>query len=305
MSEFVGEDKWNEITLDNKGTLHGPLALEHSYRSTKRIFTLGVFHFRRKSILTSRCCYQLRWGFGSGKGTQRLNENIRNQRRRAIFLRQNFLTTMDWRLKWNYMKRKIPKDLLEKPNLLIRFFRYFENSKMTPNEHAHVTKEFHELDKWLKDQYPEITVDLHRIPQKTGYSYLISGIFLQLVVTAILGALTKFSLGSRKHAPWFLVWIYGGPMLRWTWLNDESLDKELCLSARKWIFFGFTAILSLALLVAVYGGISSICVELLASICNTTFLFPAYIWLLIAVMIALTFATIGLLVTYFSSFAGD
>jgi hypothetical protein len=53
------------------------------------------------------------------------------------------------------------------------------------------------------------------------------------------------------------------------------------------MFFGFAGILSLALVVAVYGGISSICVKLLASICNTKFSFSGAIWLLIAVLIAL------------------
>ena len=125
-----------------------------------------------------------------------------------------------------------------------------------------------DLETWLEDQYPGLYINLNHMPKKLGYSYLISGIFLQLVVTALLAALTRFNLCTPSHACWLLVWIYGGPMLRWKWLNDESIDKEPCLSAFKWVLFGIGGILSLALAVGVYGGIATICVELLGAICN-------------------------------------
>lgn len=309
VQEFDGEG-WNPISFDSEGTLLDSFQVpeNHSYSSVKRIFTLGFLHLRRKSVLTPQSCYHLRWGIGFGNGSEQIDENVKRQRKRAIFLKQNFLTNRDWRLRWGIMRRDIPTELLENRWHVFKCFKRLQGSNRSltsgnQSARAAVANEMNKLEEWLRVEYPDINVNVHRMPHKLGYSYLISGIFLQLVVTSLLGALTKFQLGSRSHAPWFLVWIYGGPMLRWKWLNDESFDKEPCLSARKWIFFGITSILSLALAVAVFGGISSLCVELLGSICNREFTFSAPVWLLIAGLIALAFAVIGFSVTYFSWFA--
>jgi hypothetical protein len=258
-------------------------------------------------------CYRVDWKFALGRGKQKLNPEVRNQRWEAVFVKQSFITNMDWRLDWAFMKRYIPESLLEDRKYVFKLsssikqftlwlFHHDSSKRFGKEYEASVRQEKEELETWLKDNYPGMNIKI-KFESKLGYSYLISGIFLQLLITAVLGALTKFQLGNPRHSAWILVWIYGGPLLRWKWLINESLDKEPCLSARKWFFYGFTAILSISLRIAVCGGIASICVELLASICNTTFALSIGDWIALAAAIAATFIIIGFGITYFTSFA--
>jgi len=161
------------------------------------------------------------------------------------------------------------------------------------------------LDRWLKENYSGIQIDLKNMPRKLGYSYLVSGIFLQFLVTVLLGALTHFRVDITSHAIWLLVWMYGGPLLRWKWLNDYSMHKEPCLSPAKWVLYGVGRILSLALTVAVYGGIAVICVELLAAICDTTLVLEPQIWFLIALSIAAVFGLVWMVLRFSVKFAGE
>ena len=203
------------------------------------------------------------------------------------------------------------------------FMKRIEHEPKTPSEKelsARLKKsledDFEEFGKWLDENYKNITIDLSKegrlrkqtvhsyLKKKTGYSYLVSGVFLQFIATTLLGALTKFRLGNRSHAIWFLVWMYGGPMLRWSWLNDNSIDKVPCLSVSKWILFAVGRFLYLAvLLVGVFGGISVICVELLEDVCNKTLSLSTSIWFAVACTISTASLLLYFAITRFEKFA--
>jgi hypothetical protein len=285
--------------------------IEHGESSSKVIFTLRYFHFQRLQLFTPHC-YHLCWRFGRGWGktTSTPSSLFRRNPQRAIFLKQYFITPWDWRLNWGIIQRQIPESLRENADTLAvwtkaqRFSKLkFKTIEETEEVLALNGNDLARLEEWLYDQYPEIGVNLRRMPHKLGYSYFISGLFLLVVITALLGLLTRFHLGEVGQACWFLVWIYGGPLLRWKWFNDQAIQKKPCLSASKWLLFGIWGILTMALMVAVCGGIATISVNLLAAICNTTLEPTVAIWTLIGVSIAVLFAAIVVGVCYFSPFA--
>jgi hypothetical protein len=271
---------------------------EQTHVTYKRSFSLGFIHFGRKEIWTS-LCYQVYWGFGFGIGkNQRLERDIVDKKWRAIFLKQNFIINQDLWLRWGIMMRNVPGP----PESTKRKCGAFFERKKRGNQ-ALAKDDMKDLHTWLEQNYPGIQIDLENMPRSFGVSQLVSGIFLQLLVTVLLGSLTRFRLGTSGHAVWLLIWIYGGPLFRWKWLNDNSMDKVPCLNAGKWVLFGIGRVLSIALAVGVYGGIAVICVELLADICNTVFSLSPQIWILIAVLIAAAFGLIGGSVILFSKVA--
>lgn len=313
--EFDGVD-WKPVKFEGAVlTESAPISAEpvpsghgHEYSST-RIFTTGLFHFRRKQSFTA-VCYHLQWAFGFGWGQKGTTPTSKLEGRRAIFLKQFFITNQDWRLYWGIMQRQIPVSNREEHRMFAALRKAKRRFKaMTFEEDheilSHNRRDMDKLQVWLDEQYPDIKVNLKHMPHQLGSSYLFSGIFLQLVITVFLGALTRFKLGEASYAGWFLLWIYGGPFLRWKWFNDETLHQKPCLSAPTWLFFGISGVLTVAVAAGVCGGIAVICVNLMAAICNTTFTPSAGVWILIGVSIAAVFAIIGFGVTFFSKFAGE
>jgi hypothetical protein len=153
-----------------------------------------------------------------------------------------------------------------------------------------------ELDFWLKKHYPYVTIDLRaaNMPRDRGRSYGVSSIFLLLVATVLLGALTKFRFSTANHAIWLLVWMYGGPLLRWRWLNNNTIDKKPCLSTFMWGLFGIGRLLSVVLAVGVFGGLAAILTDLFSVICGAQFSLSVPIWMGIGFAITVAYVIVNL-----------
>jgi hypothetical protein len=165
--------------------------------------------------------------------------------------------------------------------------------------------DFKELDSWLQKNYRYVTIDLRssKMPRDRGGSYGVSSIFLLLLATVLLGALTRFRFSTANHAIWLLVWVYGGPLLRWRWLNNNTIDKKPCLSTFKWCFFGVCRLLSVALAVGVFGGLAAIVTELFGVICGMPFSLSTPIWMAIGFAITVAYVIVNLSIIRLPRFA--
>ena len=103
--------------------------------------------------------------------------------------------------------------------------------------------DLNELKAWLTENYPGVEIPLGDLPQKFSYWSLVSGLFLQMLVTVTVGAITRFHLGDRIHATWILFWLYGSASLRWTSLITNHLDQYPCLLLKTWMLFAIGIIL--------------------------------------------------------------
>jgi len=232
----------------------------------KPILNLGMLHIRRREVWTS-IYYNISWTFHIGSPDQEKNipgptpgSNAEGLKKTSLFVRQNFLSLSPWAIMQHSLSGQ---------------------------------QELDAFAQWLRVNYPGVEVDLTKLPTRLGWSYLVSGIFLQTLVTVMLGALTHFRVGITSHAAWLLLWMYGGPSLRWTWLM--TMDRDPCPSLLKWCMSLFFFFLSLLVAVGVYGGITVICVELFGAMCLIKDLSLApKVWVLIGWLIAMT---IGLAIT--------
>ena len=91
---------------------------------------------------------------------------------------------------------------------------------------------------------------------------------LVIIITGIIGGLTKFQVGKPSHACWLLVWLYGGPAFRWKWLVMHSFDGEPCTSFTRWCVTEVCHALSYLIAAGVYIGMTVILVELFGACCG-------------------------------------
>lgn len=186
----------------------------------------------------------------------------------VIFFRHQFISTwIQWR--WSFLKRNRKKGVYESDENAFR--------------------------EWLDREYPNVIFEGFD-KGRLGLSHLFTGIFFLVLITAILAGLTRFHLSTPRIAAWLLVWMYAGPLLRYTWLNDHSMDRKPCLNPAKWILFLINRFLHIAIIVGICGSVAVISVQLFGDICNTTFSLSPGIWALVNFLIATFFFLIWLIV---------
>ena len=242
-----------------------------------QIANFGLFRIARREEWTS-VCYDINWTLSFKKEAIHppVHETTENEakKKRVVLFRQKLLFQLGWKL----MKRNISG----------------ETGKADINE----------LKAWLTENYPGVEIPVDDLPKKFAYWPLVSGVFLQILVTITVGAITRFHLGNRVHASWILLWIYGSASLRWTSIITRSLNQSPCLFLKKWILFAFGMVLEFFLAIGVLGGITVILVELLGTLCNTIFFPPAGIWILIGFLIAFAFGGAACVVSYSGTILG-
>jgi hypothetical protein len=260
--EFDGT-RW----LDSSTALH-----EEPFITDTQVANLGLCRIHRKEKWTS-VCYEVSWDM-SFRNTVRqpIQESAENEakKKRVVFFKQKLIFQLGWRL----MKRDLSG--------------------------ASGTADIHQLKQWLDINYPNVDIPLDDLTKKFPPWSLVSGLFLQLLVTITVGAITRFHVGVPGHAAWILVWLYGSASLRWTTLITNSVTVTPCLLLKKWLLFAAGVLLEIMLAIGVYGGITFILVELLGSMCNATFSLAAGFWILIGFVIACVF-TIAVCVVFYSS----
>jgi len=238
-----------------------------------------VFRIYRREEWTS-VCYDISWGISFKRDAipRPVHETEENEakKKRVVFFKQKLLMQLGWRL----MKRDISG----------------ESGQADINE----------LKLWLTDNYPGVEIPVDNLPKKFAYWSLVSGVFLQMLVTVTVGAITRFHLGDRRHAMWILLWIYGSASLRWTSLITNSLNQSPILLLKTWMLFALGIVLEFLLAIGVLGGITVIVVELFAVMCTGTVTssLSAGWWILIGFAIAFAFGIVAVVVYYSSYILG-
>lgn len=119
------------------------------------------------------------------------------------------------------------------------------------------------------------------------------GIFLQLLVTIVLGSLTHFYLGTPSRGAWLLVWMYGGPSLRWWWFAKRFTDTEPTVSLLKQGLRVLSVSSTIVIMVGLFGGITVIAVELFEASCGTPISLSPGVWILVGFLIATASGLLG------------
>lgn len=210
------------------------------------------------------------------------------KKRRCLFLKQEFISRAS---RWNLQKRYLTG--VSGAQDIKNFRAWFTNNYPGVEIHA---------GDWPK------TVELAGFVKQAGRKseWILNGklgiaMWLLLVVTAIVGGLTKMQVGQKSHACWLLVWLYGGPAFRWKWLFVHSFDKEPCRSLWKWCIYELCQLLVWLVAFGVYCGITVICVELFAAFCggpNFTITLGVQYWIAVGISIAAGLLLVGIVIAF-------
>jgi hypothetical protein len=149
---------------------------------------------------------------------------------------------------------------------------------------------------WLLDNYEGVKVDFDKVPRTLVWPRFASGVFLQSLITIMLGTLARFHVGVPSQGAWLLIWMYGAPTLRWTRLLYNSMERKACLSLWKVGLSSGFYLLALGVGIGVYGGITVISVELFGAMCYSQISLSPGIWVLIGFAIAFAFGSAILIV---------
>jgi len=267
-SEFDG-DRWIAV----------PVTQEDPYVTETQIANLGFFRIHRREEWTS-VCYDISWGLSFKKNAHHLptHETDENEakKKRVVLFKQTLGLELGWRL----MKGDISG----------------ESGRADLND----------LKVWLSENYPGVEIPLDDLPKRFQYWSLVSGVFLQMLVTVTVGAITRFHLHNRVYAAWILLWIYGSAALRWTSIITNSLNQSPCLLLKMWLLFAMGIVLEFFLAIAVLGGITVIVVELFGAMCGLESLsLSAGYWILVGFSITFVSAIAVLVVFYSSTILGN
>ena len=178
------------------------------------------------------------------------------RKRRATFLRQHGLLTG---VKWNLNRRHLSGPTGEADCKAFR--TWFEENYCGVEIHGDdmpkTTQRQNLLERWFGKQGREGKME-----------NFWGGALLVIIITGIIGGLTKFQVGKPSHACWLLVWLYGGPAFRWKWLVMHSFDGEPCTSFTRWCVTEVCHALSYLIAAGVYIGMTVILVELFGAFCG-------------------------------------
>jgi hypothetical protein len=177
------------------------------------------------------------------------------------------------------------------------------NSKKT-NITESGKEDMREFEEWIEDNYPEIKLPEDYLDVRTGHSKILIGLFLVLVVTGVVGALTHFKVGIPSHACWLLLWLYGGPTFRLKWLINQSVDNKPCLSYGMFLLYWALRVCGLLIVAGVYCGITVISVELLGAFCGETISLSGGTWIGIGAIILVVLVLVGIIVCYYNHIWG-
>ena len=244
-----------------------------------QVSNLGLFHIWRTETWTS-VCYDLQWRFVWGRtkagGQPPAHDSGTNEahKGRVVFLREKFIWQFGWRL--------LSGDIV--------------------GDYGH--EQIDHFKSWLEVNYPGVEIPLDHMPRQFEWSELVGGLVLQVLVTVILGALTRFHVGNPSHAVWLLIWLYGSASLRWMWLVTKSIYEHPSLALLKWVSFWFSIILEIFVAVGICCGITVALVELFEALCGTNFTLSTGWWILIGTLITAAFTIAAFFVIYLSQIIG-
>jgi hypothetical protein len=168
-------------------------------------------------------CHEISWRMKFRRQSQEIPQPVEGpDNQRCLFLKQDFITrSARWNLRQRYLSGE--RGSLDVQDLRAWFEANYPGVEIHPGD-------------WPK------TVELIKYAGlgRNKWEWILNGkwgiaVWLLLVVTGIVGGLTKFKVGKASHASWLLAWLYGGPLFRWKWLFVHSFDKEPCPSLWKWV----------------------------------------------------------------------
>ena len=169
---------------------------------------------------------------------------------------------------------------------------FFSPPHRLPSFLAHLEDETHIPDleeerfrSWLRQNYPFLRVDDFTFPKQLLAGSSWSSIFLIPAATLIIGFVTHFHAANRTRAAWFLIWLYGMPVIslahpmaerRWP---QRKAGRHLVVQAAVTgaaVVFG---LVHLGILIGIFGGTAVIAVGLLEAMCESSWSFTDSTWL--------------------------
>ena len=169
---------------------------------------------------------------------------------------------------------------------------------------------------WLSQNYPYLNTDDFSFPTRLVMGSSWSSIFLIPAATLMLGLFTHFHAAEKTRVAWFLIWMYGMPVISLSYPVVYAIERRWPLreaARRTWtvhVVLGVGAVIFItlhgAILVGIFGGTAEITVVLLESMCAGNWTFADSTWLKIGfttffVFVAIYFticAVFGTLSTY-------
>ena len=118
---------------------------------------------------------------------------------------------------------------------------------------------------WLLRNYPEVSIPFDRTPIRYVRSQWFTILYVQIAVTIVLGALTRFHSDNVSHAVWQLLWVYGGTII--TLMKSEAGEYHSSIRV------GLAGLSAVVLPVMALGGLGGAAVAftgIYGSICGTT-----------------------------------
>ena len=130
-----------------------------------------------------------------------------------------------------------------------------------------------EFVEWLKQYYSFINADEFSLPPRRRMSSFASSMFLVPLVTLIVGLLTHFHVGVGSRAGWFLVWLYGMPIIGFLRPFIHTVRETMT-----WLVILIFLLIFYLVIIGVFGGTAVICVGLLESMCSSEWSFSVDLW---------------------------
>jgi hypothetical protein len=170
------------------------------------------------------------------------------------------------------------------PNRLFSFYSQLE-------DHAHVADLNLPADRfkmWLRRHHPYLNSDEFTFPRQWVPGSWWSSIFLVPAATLLIGFLTHFHAADRSRAAWFLMWLYGMPIISLAypiagqferrWPQRPKVKRTWAMQA---VITGMAVVFvvtHLVILIGVFGGTAVISVGLLEAMCSIQWAFSDTTW---------------------------
>jgi hypothetical protein len=232
---------------------------------------LGFLRIWRLEIWNS-ACHDVAWRFQFGRKSEPLPPHLNQStsmyqeelKSGAVFLRQNpYRSLRIIRQKWHLAMHQ-----------------------------AQSRDDFKEFLTWMEDNYPGLDIEraLKEKPRLAQRADMLWSLGVQLFTTLLLGTLTRFHVGIVSHAVWFLVWMYGGPIVS-TIINIAHLrgwiihDNMFCPSLFKWLARMVIYCFSLVVGIFSIGAITVLSVELFGAMCGVFYSLRVSSWVAIGALI--------------------
>jgi hypothetical protein len=260
-----------------------------------------------RQIRKSQECWEIRWIFGFGRRKSRHQQpaNQSGQSRRAnprptqslwrtdqlpskeIYIRQMLCL-------WN-RKRDLELPIVGRDWVVLKRERLDGND---PDVLA--------FTDWMARNYPGVKIPSPTDPDFERFHHvgIASGAFLIVFEILVLGTITRYHLSDGALAAWLIVWMYIGPIQRWTlWGNPVTLFRSY-VSPFKWVMAALNMFLLNCMTYVVLIGLVVLTFNLFGVICGVSVSFSIGLWFVWCVVVIFVLGISAFLILFFTDILG-